>query len=625
MKFDLQDQTEQDAAETAADWAWPEASPGQRLIAFVIDAVLLTALGGFMEAAARRAGISMYDHGKSLLGLAYFLIMHARFGQTLGKKVVGIRVVDIAGTNQSGGLSLRVVLMRDFLGQIVNVFTFLLGYLLILFRSDRRGIHDMVGGTRVIALEDAKVIHFRYVAASGLVLLLVAAGTAYHMAYHTAWPLKKAIEHMELDGWTAEGVTGSFGSGYGIAKLTRSTSEGSVEINGLHFHYDPFGVDKNNQSSFVIRRLGVESATLEIRKWPGTDRLSSVGGDSGGEDGKNRKPSEGSRRASSKSFSIESLDLQQLRLKLPDDLTREVSRVFVSGLVVAPEKQEISLERVYIASDWIDLDLQEIAGSLLHGELEMKKPAMLVLKPGLHPELIKSAIDVQLQAEFKAAKLERLDLSAFRKRMSVRWEGESGDLSISSWTPQHYFHLKAPLWAMDFKIAGNPMKMQFSGMEGSVGLRQHRFALSGSVFVHERSGRTYFMLPKLGNWRGILSGEEAVMTLTSQHRQSARDVLAEIYFGKSLEGLLPQELAHVEGDMQHFADVMSPQKGPQLDPVVQVRSPSSEKNDPKTPSPASAAETKPLETKSRLPQALPQKKQSRRGLKGTGSADRFSR
>jgi uncharacterized RDD family membrane protein YckC len=622
MKFDLPDQTDQDAVETAAAWSWPEASPGQRLIAFVIDAVFLTALGGFLEAAAQRAGFNLDDSGTILLGLVYFLLMHVRSGQTLGKKVVGIRVVEMGSAEQAVGLSVHTVLMRDLLGRSLTALTLLLGYFLILFRSDRRGIHDLVARTRVIALEDAKVIHFRYVAACGFGLLLAFGGAAYFAAYHTPWPLRKIVERMELEGWTAEGIGGSFASGYSISKLARSTSEGSIEINGLFFHYDPFGVDKNSESSFVIRSIGVESATMEILNWPEKDRLSSVVDRKAGEAVEPAK-SVGGGVLPSRSFSIESLDLQRLKLKLPRGITHEIERVFVSDLIVRSERQEVSVGRVYVSSDWLDLDLQEVVGSAAMGDLQMNKPAHLVLKPGFQPEVIKSAIDVQLKAEFRNSQLRTLDVVAFRKRMNLSWRGDSGNLVISSWTPQHYFNVKAPVWGMDFKIAGNPMKMKFSGMEGSVGLRQHKFVLSGGTFVHEREGRSYFMLPKLGNWKEILSGKEAGMILTSQHRQSARDVLAELYFSKSFESLLPQELAHVERDTHHFADVGLPQKGPLLESEAKLRAPSSEKTDPQPVAPA--IDAKPREPKSRLPMVLPPKKAARRGITTTESADRFSR
>jgi hypothetical protein len=85
---------------------------------------------------------------QALIQMLYFVLMHWQFGATLGKLAIRARVTNADGT--------RLGLGRSFLrwfATILNALTCGIGYLLVAFRPDRRGLHDLIAGTKVVYRE----------------------------------------------------------------------------------------------------------------------------------------------------------------------------------------------------------------------------------------------------------------------------------------------------------------------------------------------------------------------------------------------------------------------------------------------------------------------------------------
>lgn len=75
----------------------------------------------------------------------YFVLMTKFFGQTLGKMVFGLRVVDLRGEK----LSWSSVLFREWIGRFISTFIFIL-YILVAILPKKQGIHDLFADTSVI-------------------------------------------------------------------------------------------------------------------------------------------------------------------------------------------------------------------------------------------------------------------------------------------------------------------------------------------------------------------------------------------------------------------------------------------------------------------------------------------
>jgi uncharacterized RDD family membrane protein YckC len=79
------------------------------------------------------------------IGLTYLAVFHIARGQTLGMRVMKMKIIDAYGESPAP----RRCLVR-LLGYVVSVATLGLGFLWIGFDSEKRGLHDWIAGTYVV-------------------------------------------------------------------------------------------------------------------------------------------------------------------------------------------------------------------------------------------------------------------------------------------------------------------------------------------------------------------------------------------------------------------------------------------------------------------------------------------
>lgn len=149
------------AADAETDLRSPLADPSARLGALVIDTVLpalpqlvLLPLGVVVRSAA-------FIHASTWLGwvltvvlFVVDLVLLARYGQTIGKRMLGLRIVRADGSRAGLG---RLFWLRTVLPTAIGVIPILgwlfgLGDALAIFRADRRTIHDHMADTIVVDL-----------------------------------------------------------------------------------------------------------------------------------------------------------------------------------------------------------------------------------------------------------------------------------------------------------------------------------------------------------------------------------------------------------------------------------------------------------------------------------------
>ena len=75
----------------------------------------------------------------------YFVLMTKYYGQTLGKMVFGLKVVEISGNRLSWG----TVLFREWIGRFISA-TVIFLYIIVAFTAKKQGLHDIFADTTVI-------------------------------------------------------------------------------------------------------------------------------------------------------------------------------------------------------------------------------------------------------------------------------------------------------------------------------------------------------------------------------------------------------------------------------------------------------------------------------------------
>ncbi|WP_228548256.1 RDD family protein [Sporosarcina obsidiansis] len=127
-----------------------------RLWAFLIDLLLVTSISGiFVKPIFRLLDVAIskpfaflfspYKVAALLLLLLYFILMTKWAGQTVGKMILGIRVVKLNGQK----LDWSTVLFREGIGRFISQMLWI-PYLLVLFTPQKSALHDLFADTTVI-------------------------------------------------------------------------------------------------------------------------------------------------------------------------------------------------------------------------------------------------------------------------------------------------------------------------------------------------------------------------------------------------------------------------------------------------------------------------------------------
>lgn len=131
---------------------------GQRLVAVLIDSILLGVVGSILGALFGSPSPFEPDPTRSVLslvlGIAYYVYFHGSpSGQTVGKKAMSIRVL---GSKDGAPIGYGTAGIR-YLGSILSALPCLLGYFWMLWDDNKQTWHDKIASTVVVPEADAPV------------------------------------------------------------------------------------------------------------------------------------------------------------------------------------------------------------------------------------------------------------------------------------------------------------------------------------------------------------------------------------------------------------------------------------------------------------------------------------
>ena len=83
-----------------------------------------------------------------VVSLFYYIFFTGYGGQTPGKMALQIKVIHNDGSDIGYGQAF----VRETIGKMISYLLLCIGYLMVAFRRDKRGLHDLLASTRVIKL-----------------------------------------------------------------------------------------------------------------------------------------------------------------------------------------------------------------------------------------------------------------------------------------------------------------------------------------------------------------------------------------------------------------------------------------------------------------------------------------
>lgn len=130
---------------------------GRRLVATLIDSLIFFVVQSLVDisfgvpflpgSGVSNVGIeNLLNFLSTLLWIVYVVGYQGYTGQTLGKKVMGIKVVDVSGNKPS----YFTFFLRDVIGKLVSSIILLIGYFMVLWDGKKQGLHDKIAGTFVV-------------------------------------------------------------------------------------------------------------------------------------------------------------------------------------------------------------------------------------------------------------------------------------------------------------------------------------------------------------------------------------------------------------------------------------------------------------------------------------------
>jgi uncharacterized RDD family membrane protein YckC len=108
----------------------------------LVDGLLLGILSSILQIAAGATGYAL----GLIIGIAYYVYFEGSTGQTIGKRMVGIRVVDINGGEPIGYARAFI----RYVGRIISFIVVLLGYLWMLWDPQKQTWHDKMASSIVV-------------------------------------------------------------------------------------------------------------------------------------------------------------------------------------------------------------------------------------------------------------------------------------------------------------------------------------------------------------------------------------------------------------------------------------------------------------------------------------------
>ena len=131
---------------------------GLRAVATIIDTVLLMVVGYFIAIfSGGTSGAGFHLQGAPfflwlVVALAYYIVMEGQSGATIGKRLIGLKVVKL---DAGAPIDWQAAIVRNVLRLLDGLFFYLIGAILVWTSGNKQRLGDRVAGTVVIRVPKA--------------------------------------------------------------------------------------------------------------------------------------------------------------------------------------------------------------------------------------------------------------------------------------------------------------------------------------------------------------------------------------------------------------------------------------------------------------------------------------
>jgi uncharacterized RDD family membrane protein YckC len=513
------------------------ASALDRVAAQLIDIILLILCSFAVSIFTGTYGLPI----SAGLFVLYFIICHRFWGQTLGKKIIGIRLISVGAES----LTFWRVLLRESFGRVFCLASFFIGYFRILFNKDRRGLHDLLSGSAVIA-ETRHQTSFAHLAGLVFTVFLTLGFSTYYLFFKSTYIAQVALQVLQYKGVKVSSLSGNMAKGWHIESFAGGNSMLQFTAKGIHIAHSPAGF----YSAGVWRAQELAIDELDVKISPSLLNFEYI----------QRKPSSVSFAAptvSELSFAFYQLkgfveqfkvgkltvsDGNKLHLRFDAMDVKDIS--YENGIIQlkdfktspqSPAKIEVSQLVYRPANKYLQLKMKLFAKKEMHKDLQRD-------------------LDVSFNWTGPVDAPKQFKLSAFANRFHLTYINNELKVSTNEITPSYYLKTASDSFS---KIS---VKLKNGFCQSTQCLQ--KLQGKGSFFVHQRKVdfkdykawlvQTETEVLKF-NYNDLVLGifePQPVLKVISE--ESLQDFVSQFYFQKSVHQLTAMEQSIVNRDQKYF-------------------------------------------------------------------------
>jgi len=484
-----------------------------------------------------------------VFSVVYFVLPTKRGGQTLGKKLMAIKVVP--DHNSKAALTWGQVWKRELLGKLLGTLTLGLGYLWAYFNRERRAWHDSLGHTSVITLiwEDEKSSAHK-LQQTLIAVISVPAGVALILVFflYTSMPLNSIREKIEASGIQVGALTGSLAGGLHFSEIRRMDQEPPFALKSVDVKFNLWSLVA--EKAFLVEKITAEEGRIEV---PENFSLSVV---------LNNILSllrDPATFDALRDFTLNKLQLKNISFDNHDKVLSRLEELSLKNLVLA--HRELSVSELQLVIPGFKVRAQEVKSAF--GRIEVGNAT-----GGVTPErlpLLKAPVDFTLKGSLgKNPKTTQIEAGLMIDKVKIHYEAEKLTLAVDKLILNEMFKTAVPVDELDMKLTtqGTTVAEALSALTVEYGLKVcgQEFKVDpvkGPLF--EKDGRVFSFhitpLPVLDFNQTILASEASLEDLFGYQLTASKgpgkaayaspqEMLADLCFQKA-----PSALSAAETEM----------------------------------------------------------------------------
>lgn len=520
---------------------FPNATPGKRFLAFFIDWIFVSICLQLMKSIS----LKLFHFESSILfflltSIFYYAIPQHLTGQSLGKKILNLKVVSIETDVPA---SLINSIFRETFGKLISCLILFIGFFAILFRDDRRAWHDQMFKTKVISLTlDSKEMSVWKVVGISVAVLASLVGAGLYSQLYSTQPLEQIAKVLEAQGVHLTGLHGSAAKGYLIDKIEFNERGQQVELTNLKLKFQnaQTGLTGAQGKEFILQEVSADSLKIKIvQKEADTIKEKAAPVQIAQSPGLVPQMPK---------ISIVHLSLKNIGIS--DDIRHiqaNVSEFAIENLLVTKEKSV--LESLTIDADTFQLAVGQF--NIDHSSLAYELNLSGLIKPKFDKRIMKN-LDFSGLLVGKGTEFQNVNLAFFENKVRLYSSADHKFIfSMTKFTPREYLESSVPFKKItSFATLASPMALLGN------------LVLNGSLEINETNFRIVTSPPQNGLLAFATRGDEnfsvqmnnvslnsllgisgpGKISMASSRAVAPQDSLPRFYFGKNLSSLTSPEL-----------------------------------------------------------------------------------